>query len=201
MRLATLPDAEMDTDHMTTIYLLRHAQSQPDRDVPDSDWPLSVRGRQQALDLVPVLSRLEIEAIYSSPYRRALETVKPFARHSEIGIVVHESLREQETRLTGGEPDFRANIRQMWADFHSTPTSGEPAISCQTRVVAAISEIGGLCSDKTVLVSSHGNAIALFLNHLDAGIGYEEWRRIKNPDLFKIELSGRDFLWDRGWQP
>ena len=54
---------------------------------------------------------------------------------------------------------------------------------------------------KTLLVSSHGNAIALFLNYLQPSFGYDDWAAMKNPDLFRIEASAGKFAWDRSWRP
>ncbi len=36
----------------TYVYLLRHAQSAPSHDVPESEWPLSPSGIEQAENLV-----------------------------------------------------------------------------------------------------------------------------------------------------
>ncbi len=42
----------------TYVYLLRHAQSAPNHDVPEPEWSLSPTGIEQAEDLVEQLSRL-----------------------------------------------------------------------------------------------------------------------------------------------
>jgi hypothetical protein len=38
-----------------------------------------------------------------------------------------------------------------------------------------------------VLVSSHGNAIGLYLNRLDSSFGFEAWEEMRNPDLFAVD--------------
>ena len=58
---------------VTEIWLVRHADCYEGMaDGPDP--PLSPLGRQQAQLLAKRVSRLEHVALYSSPYRRALET-------------------------------------------------------------------------------------------------------------------------------
>ena len=81
---------------MTTVFLLRHAESAPDRGVHESEWPLSAKGEQQALLLKDSLAALDIDRIFSSPYKRAVATVAPFARNHSIKITIAEDLRERK---------------------------------------------------------------------------------------------------------
>lgn len=37
-----------------------------------------------------------------------------------------------------------------------------------------------------VLIASHGNAIGLYLNHLDPAFGFEAWRAMRMPDLYAV---------------
>ncbi len=60
---------------MTTIFLLRHAESAPHKDLPEPEWPLSEQGAKQALEICDLLLPLNIDRIFSSPYKRARETV------------------------------------------------------------------------------------------------------------------------------
>ena len=62
--------AERARGSVTTLILVRHAQSAPDPALPERDWPLSELGRRQAADLAPVLQALGVDALASSPYIR-----------------------------------------------------------------------------------------------------------------------------------
>ena len=114
---------------MTTIYLLRHAESQPDRNIPEPDWPLGARGRQQALDLVPTAAGLGIDHIYTSPFPRAMVTVRPFALVAGLAINVHKDLRERKL-LDGRAEDFRALLRKTWQDFEFAAPGGASGNPC-----------------------------------------------------------------------
>ena len=48
-------------------------------------------------------------------------------------------------------------------------------------------------TDGTLLVSSHGNAISLYLHHLDPDVGFTDWQAMRKPDLYGI----RDGTWQR----
>ena len=184
----------------TTVYLLRHAESQPSPTMGEPDWPLTERGRQQALDIVPQLVKLGIDAIYSSPFPRAIDTVRPFADQQGLPIRVRHDLRER--KLTDDWlPDIRSAIGKTWEDFQFAFPDGESSAACQLRVVAAVTDIVGKHHGETLLVSSHGNALSLLLNQIDRSYGFNEsFYTMKNPDLFQIEARDASFSWDRSWQ-
>ncbi len=184
---------------ITTIHLLRHAENAPDLSVPDTEWPLSDRGRQQALDLVPVLSRLGIEHVWSSPFPRSIDTARPFGNASGLKINLHNDLRERKLseKLV---PDWRALLRRTWEDFQFAGPGGESSSACQTRVRRAVHDLAVAHAGSTLLLVSHGNALALYLNSIDSSFGFDGWATMKNPDLFRVVVSGDTHSWDRGWK-
>jgi probable phosphoglycerate mutase len=60
---------------VTEVWLVRHADCYEGMS-EGADPPLSPLGRQQAELLAKRVRRLNVAAIYSSPYRRALETAR-----------------------------------------------------------------------------------------------------------------------------
>lgn len=169
----------------TTLYVLRHAESEARPNCPEPDWPLSTRGRQQAQMLIQPLTALGIDRVYSSPYRRAFNTVAPFAHHK--GLTIHTDARLRERTLTREWlDDHEQAVMATWADFHLTHPGGESSASCQRRMMHVISELSRRHEGQTLLISSHGNAISLYLNSLDPAFGVENWRAMQNPDLFWV---------------
>jgi broad specificity phosphatase PhoE len=61
-----------------------------------SDPPLNARGREQAESMALKLEKEDIQAIYSSPLQRGLNTAKIIARCHKIEVVVEPSLKEIE---------------------------------------------------------------------------------------------------------
>jgi 2,3-bisphosphoglycerate-dependent phosphoglycerate mutase len=147
---------------LTTVYLLRHAQSQAARHIPESDWSLSTRGREQAEGLKGLLAPLGINVIYKSPYTRAVETVIPFAQYAGLRIERLEGLRERQL-TTGPLPNWFELVQQSWRDFDFALPHGESNAQCQARIVHTLRHLVALQKGKVLLVSSHGNAIALYL--------------------------------------
>jgi len=189
------------------LFLLRHAESEPSPDIVEPEWPLSENGRRQAVRIVPVLRWCGIDVMYSSPYRRARETVAPFARASGLGVRTHEGLRER--RLTERFlDDVETPARKTWSDFSWSMSDGESNETAQRRFVATVSCILGRHAGQTILISTHGTVTALFLHAIDERVGVEDWAALDMPDLIRIHRSHRTgrrtavgtktgMLWDR----
>jgi len=183
----------------TTIYLIRHAQSQPSADTDTAQWPLSDRGRVQAERLADPLATLGIERLYSSPYARCLQTLEPFARRNRLPVTEIDDLREM---LIVNEPvdDFGVVWRRVWKDFGYAWPGCESAAQAQARFVAAVTSIARQSRERTIGVGAHGMVIGLFLNDLDPGFGREDAERIMNPDVIRIAAKDSHLEWDRSFE-
>src|SRR6185369_3875548 len=86
------------------ILLVRHARAPWS---PDESGGLTPEGRRDAESLAEALRAEPVDAIYSSPFPIARETVEPLARRLELLIREEVDLRE---RRLGGDSfdDFRA---------------------------------------------------------------------------------------------
>ena len=182
---------------MSFFYLLRHAESAFDPSLPESDWPLSPLGETQARSLVSSLEALGINGCISSPYLRAVRTVKPFAVHSGLEILKESGLRERKLSETL-IPNWLEILQRAWSDFDFALPGAESSRQCQQRMVQSIKAWLSQKPGKTLVFSSHGNAIALFLNALDPKVGFEEWKGLRNPDIIRVEWRDGEFgEWER----
>jgi 2,3-bisphosphoglycerate-dependent phosphoglycerate mutase len=181
---------------MTTIYLVRHAQSLPLAHQPESDWVLSPVGEQQAQGLVPVLDALGVRRVYSSPYLRCRDTLGPFAEAHGIEITPHEGLRERRI-ASQWVPDFRDVWRRSWEDFSYALEGGESSWVCRARIGAAVEAIVQRHAGETIALGSHGNAIGLFLHYVDASFGIERASALRTPEIVKVVHQGDGFAWEK----
>ena len=69
-------------DDSFSIYLVRHAEKQSDKENPS----LTTCGTFRANQLAILLERVNVEHIYSTPYKRTMETAKPTATKNNISI-------------------------------------------------------------------------------------------------------------------
>src|SRR5258706_7419031 len=127
---------------VTETWLVRHADCY--QDITDTaDPPLSALGHEQAARLAERVRRVRLAAIYSSPYRRALET----ARAISDDIRIDERLVEMDLVVNeDGSLDLR-----------------EPPTDVVDRMRAAVEEIGERHPGEHIVVVSHGAAIIAYL--------------------------------------
>lgn len=180
----------------TTIYLVRHAESRPSAEVPEPDWPLSDRGRDQAQALIGAMRAFDIAALYSSPYPRALHTVTPLAEAIGKPVTVVPALRERMLCRRNLGDEFWPTIDRYWADADFALPDGESNRTCALRMTRAIDELAAQHPGEIIALASHGNALALYLGQVDESFGYEQWRAMKNPDVFRIVYEGGRATWD-----
>src|SRR5690348_5687009 len=83
---------------MTHLYLIRHgrtAWNNQDRLQGWADEPLDAVGQAQAAALAAWLRPVAIDAIYSSPLRRARETAEIVAQPHGLAVQLDDRLRER----------------------------------------------------------------------------------------------------------
>ncbi len=186
------------TGETTTIYLARHAMSAPSPELPEPDWPLSEDGKEQALNLRDRLDDLGIDRAYSSPFPRAVETVRPFCEGAGLDIEIEPDLKERKLTDRYIE-DWYVILKRAWSDFDFALPNCESGKVCQERMKACIVRLATDNVGKVLLACSHGNAIGLYLNHLDDSFGFKDWESIQTPDLFRIVYTDLEPEWDKGF--
>ena len=180
---------------MTTLILVRHAQSAPDPTLPEREWPLSEKGQLQALQLAPVLAELGVDALASSPYLRAIETLRPYEEAAGLQTLVDEDLRERA--LGGWMPDVadvEAAVRKMHADLDFQLEGGESGRACIARFEAALDRVIAAHPGRTIAVGSHGGVLGHLIARQNVALPEEFWRQIRNPHLFVFDAS-RELRW------
>lgn len=165
----------------TTLLLVRHAHADW---VPDEMRPLSAAGKRDAERVAELLKRESPVAIYSSPYRRARETVEPLAARLELPIEEMSDLRERSLG-SGWEEDWRATIRPTWEDFSfAYPDGGETNNEAMERARIVLDTLRQRHPDEAIVVATHGNLLVLLLRVLDPTKGFEFWRTLTLPDIY-----------------
>lgn len=155
---------------MGTAYLLRHGETEyhaQQRLLGRLDIGLNERGREQARRVVDFFRGLRLDAIYSSPLKRCLETADPVARDQGLTVQILEGLMEVDMGDWDGrtfEELFREE-GELVGKWMRNPSSvaipgGEDFGAVRDRVMSAIREITSRYpGDQRVLVVSHGGPI------------------------------------------
>ncbi|PLR84529.1 histidine phosphatase family protein [Bacillus sp. V33-4] len=179
---------------MKTIYIVRHAQAAGQR----FDSPLTEIGVRQAAALARLFADKQIDLIYSSPFTRAISTIRPLADLKGLQIV--EDCRLGERVLSSQYyPDWFDKVKQSFADFELVFEGGESQASGIKRAASILGEAIGSEAKNIVLVS-HGNLSTLLLRYFDQNYGYEHWLGMTNPDVFEVCISGGNNVVTRIWE-
>jgi len=160
---------------MTTFLLIRHAETDAVGKIiagSASGWHLNARGRQQADRLALRLASIPIQAIYTSPLERAIETAGPVARNQGVEPRTIDDLGEIRLGAWEGMAIAELDRREDWRRFNTfrggvRAPGGELMLETQVRMVGQLERLHALHSNGAVAVVSHGDplraAIACFL--------------------------------------
>ena len=170
---------------MTIIYFVRHAQ-------PEHAWeddrtrPLTGEGRRDSAIVFEFLKDKHIDAFYSSPYKRSVDTIADSADFFGKDIITDEDLREREKGENGNNHGM---FHKRWADHNYHEEGGESIAMVQKRNMRALTEILRDNIDKEVVVGTHGTALSTILNFFDKSFGCDDFLRIVDRMPYVIELD------------
>ncbi len=190
---------------MTRIFLIRHAQAEGNlyrRIHGRYDSLITKLGRKQIELLRERLLSEQIDAVYSSDLRRAMETAEAAAEPRGLPVIPVPGLREialgvWEDKCWGEiEDDDPEQIFLYNAspDRWSIP-GGEPFAEVQERIASALRAIAAENEGKTVAAFCHGGAIRAFLAYA-LGIPANEIKRVfhcDNTGITLLEVTDGEF--------
>ena len=171
---------------MTTILLIRHGHTAWIGNAIAGHTPgvgLDETGYDQARRLPERLKKTPIQAIYSSPLQRTLETAEPLAQ--ALGLRVEPRLRliEVDFGEWTGATMQELERDSRWRSFNELRSitrapGGEQMLEVQARMVAELESIRVQHREETVAVFSHQDSIKGALAHY-AGIPLDLFHRFE----------------------
>lgn len=166
------------------LLLLRHCAATGQ----EPEAALTTEGEREAGRLADLLMGLGVDAAWASPYRRAVQSLEPWARRAGLELRLDPRLVERrlESPASG---EWLGHLRRSFADIHYRAPGGETLAEAQERGVAALAAVVASGCRRPV-VATHGNLLAGLLQTAEPGFGFEEWRGLRNPDLFEVEFAG-----------
>jgi probable phosphoglycerate mutase len=185
----------------TRIYLVRHGATQltqEDRFAGSSDVNLSAEGQRQIASLAERLKNDKLDAIYTSPLARTVETARILASPHGLQPILEPSLREIDygrwEGLTRGEVerDFEAEYA-IWQEdpFTIGPQGGESGLNVLNRILPIVRRIVETHRHRSVLVVSHKGANRLLISSL---LGFDMRSYRDRLDQSPAALNILDFM-------
>jgi 2,3-bisphosphoglycerate-dependent phosphoglycerate mutase len=166
------------------LFLVRHCQSTGG--LPES--ALTERGHAAAARLADRLMPFGPDAIYASPYARAVSTVSPLATRLQTGISVDDRLRER-VRSSEEIEDVEGSLHRSFVDENYRAAGGESLKQAADRGLAALADIRR-AGHRCAVVASHRTLITSILRSIDPRFGLAEWREMVTPDVFSLRFDG-----------
>ncbi len=178
---------------VTRIYFVRHAQSQKEWEDGETTRPLTEEGLADAQKAFKAMGGVQLDVFFSSPYKRAVDTIKPLADFWDSEIITDQRLRERDGGRFGS---LKEHVEHRWLDFTFAEEGGESLGHAQERNINALREIVKNHPGKTVCVGTHGTALSTILNYFDSTFGYDSYRAIANltPYIIRLDFEGETCL-------
>lgn len=168
----------------TTVYFVRHAQS--DNAIKNEmTRPLTEKGMDDRMLALEYLKDKQIDAIYSSPYLRAVTTVQPLADHFGLPVMTEAAFRERATGDTTGIENF---AQRQWEDKDFAAPGGESFHQVQSRVVEALLPLVEKHRGETIAIGCHGMMLSTMVNRFDRSFEYEAFLQVRNLMPWIVEL-------------
>jgi alpha-ribazole phosphatase len=186
-------------ERLTRAILIRHAdpiEEARSRCYGRTDVALSPRGERRARHLGVLLRRMPIDAVYTSPLRRALDTAAALAATHNLTPIELDDLRELDFGACEGRTyaEIAAEQPELFRAWMRTPTDvrfpgGESYAQLRRRALTASRELRRRHASGTFAIVSHGGVIRALLAdalempdeaifHLDVrygGVSMIEW--------------------------
>jgi len=175
----------------TTIYMVRHAKS-PFVFGQERTRGLSEEGLLDAKKIAERFMDIRVDAIVSSPYTRAIQTVKFLAESKGLTIIEYEDLRERPIKGLDyriSEEELLKAIEQSFEDKDYCLPGGESTNVAQARAIPIIESLLKEYEGKEIVVGTHGNIMTIIMNYYEDEYGYDFWRSTSMPDVYRVTFN------------
>ena len=179
---------------MTKVYFVRHAR--PDFSVQDDfTRPLTKDGQNSSKKVSEFLSKKNISTVYSSPYKRAVDTLSDFAESLDFEINIIDDFRERKIDDVWVE-DFDSFAKKQWDDFHYKLPAGESINEVQIRNIKALNKLLEENKGGNIAVGTHGTALSCIINYYNKDFKLSEFNRIRDlmPFIVCLTFKEKDFV-------
>ncbi len=148
---------------MTEIILVRHGETEWNVEEifrGRIDIELNATGIKQAELLAEYLTEVKIEAIYSSPQKRALRTAEAIASHHKLDVEITPGLEDLDFGEWQGlsYPEVKDKYRELFMEWINAPDQvkipgGENLDNVRQRAIGVVDEVIARYEGTVVLVS------------------------------------------------
>ena len=179
------------------IIFLRHAKTKVDNTLPIADWFLTDDGVEHAKEVSGDSVFNDVDLMFASTERKAVDTAKPIAERLNKEIIQVENLgeikRPNAEKITLEE--YKRLKSVVFSNFDKSEGGWETANRALSRFSEAVEDIDKKYENKVILIVAHGTVMSLYfakiqgkMNELFSrwkSLGFCEWGIIENGKVTK----------------
>ncbi|UOQ48577.1 histidine phosphatase family protein [Gracilibacillus caseinilyticus] len=186
----------------TTIYMIRHAES-PFVFGKERTRGISEKGIQDSQRITDIMRSRQVDIIFSSPYKRAVQTIEGITHYKKMDINLIEDLRERQLKGDFKMPkeERLEAIRKSFQNRDYSLPDGESVSDVQNRAIPVIKELLLTYYGKKMIIGTHGNVMTIIMNYFNSRYGFDFWINTTMPDIYELVFSDFELysvrrLWD-----
>lgn len=144
--------------------------------------------------LVKRFKDIEIDSVFSSPFKRTIDTVFPIASICGLEVKISDDLRERENGIW--LEDFDSYAIKQWKDHNYKLKNGESLKEVQIRNIRVLNRILENSKEQSIIIGTHGTSLSTIINYFNPNYSYTDYRRIQDrmPYVLKMEFDGLKFI-------
>ena len=135
-----------------------------------ADPELSIEGHDQSSRLAMYLKTESIDAIYSSPMKRAFQTAEPLAQTTGLPISIVDDVAEYDRLSNEYIPieELRAANDERWQKLLTGEwqSDSDTLESFRNRVISSLEQLISQHASQRIVVTCHGGVINQYLAHI-----------------------------------
>lgn len=176
---------------MTNVYFIRHAE--PDYSIhDDKSRPLTAKGMSDARLVSRYLRDKEIHEVLSSPFVRAIDTVKNFADEVGFSVKIVQDFRERRVDSVWIE-DFYSFTKKQWEDFDYKLSDGESLREVQNRNISALNNVLCLYEGKNIVIGTHGTALSTIIHYYQNSYDFNDFEKMRSLMPWIVKMQFRNY--------
>jgi 2,3-bisphosphoglycerate-dependent phosphoglycerate mutase len=182
--------------------MVRHAHSAFNLEEEETRG-LSIQGMEDADRVKELLLKENIDAVYSSSYTRAIQTVQGLADSLNKEVKVDERFRERDLAAKDYRmEDTKKAMQEVFENPDFRLPGGETNNEVKERGAAALKDVLKKHEGQRVAIGIHGHIMAITMGAWNEKYGtLNFWRRTTKPDIYRLEFKGDELcdvtrLWE-----
>ena len=204
--VGSLEELTKSAYHQNRFFILRHGEAEHNikdliasgRELGKHISHITENGKSQAHEAARALKKKKVNIIFSSPYRRTIETAKIVAKELGATLIIDKRLREVDCgnfnwRKVGEHKKF---FKDPMDEFTKAPPSGETLNEVRERVFSFIKDINVRYEGRSILIVGHGDPLWM-LEAVVRNISREDSLKLSYIDVGELrEISFKNLPYD-----